>query len=170
MVLKDVPKELNSRFMKIALIFIFTSLITIVTSTIGQVTHKESGTSIYSGGIDSLDKHIAKNIRNKINLSSDHFFFFKVSIIKKGIITIEELYGHKNAISNVVKEAIKATANNWSRPENAPLNIVIPIFFTAEKSDRNLNTFSYLDFKHNRETVYCILFPPIVYTYYLPSH
>ena len=125
---------------------------------------------VYIGGVDSLDKHLSKNLRNKVKLISDCFFFFKISLPHRGDFIVEELYGETDQISRIAKEAIRATANNWIRPQNDTLNVVVPFFLINEKEDQSVKPTGYANFKMNRNMVSCILFPPIVYTYYLSSH
>lgn len=124
------------------------------------------------GSTDSLDKYIYKGISNKLTVSSDHYLFFQITISEQGIRDVVELYSAHGTISNITADAIKATDRRWYRPEKGELNIVIPVFLIVEKTAKNASDepIYHKAFMRNRTPINCILFPPIVFTYYAPSH
>jgi hypothetical protein len=148
---------------------------TILFSLLGNLVFSQSISKkvpkFYKGGIDSLEKHIYKNIRPKIeSISTDYMLFFNLSISSKGIQNIKELYTNESEISKKLREALKETEGNWIVSGVKIKQFVIPIILITEKTSFQIKPLSYLDYQKNRQPINCILIPPIVINYYAPSH
>lgn len=135
-------------------------------------TEVDTNALVYPGGIDSLEKHVWKNMRDRFEINTDHFLFFHIVIDSKGIQSVQELYGDSSSISKLIISAILATHDRWVKPGHGILDIVVPFFSIIDKDSKigqMVPTLTYAAFKKNRNPVKCILFPPIVITYY-PSN
>lgn len=156
--------------MKNILLLTFVGLFFLKAPLIGQKHLPSSTTSFYTGGIDSLDKHIWKRIKNQFIIESDQLFFFKVTLTSKGIKAVEDIYGTNNSVSRILCDAIIETSNNWVTAKKKQPDIIVPVFLIKEKKVKIYDPITYADFKRNRKILHCILFPPIVFTYYDTSH
>ncbi|OYZ54631.1 MAG: hypothetical protein B7Y11_04760 [Sphingobacteriia bacterium 24-36-13] len=140
------------------------------TAILGQISSNKE-IQFYKGGTDSLEKHIYKNIRPKIeSISTDYMLFFNLSISSKGIQNIKELYTNESEISKKLREALKETERNWIVSGVKIKQFVIPIILITEKTSFQIKPLSYLDYQKNRQPINCIFIPPIVINYYAPSH
>jgi len=142
------------------------------TSAFSQ-TEVDTNAFVYPGGVDSLEKHVWKNIRDKFEINTDHFLFFHIVLASEGIQSVQELYGDSSNISNLVTSALLKTSDRWMKPHHGILNIVVPFFSIIDKDSktgRMAPTLTYAAFRKNRNPIKCILFPPIVITYYPSSH
>ena len=128
-----------------------------------------SATSIYAGGINSLSKHIWKNIRSKINIQSDHLLFFKIAVSSTGIENVSTLFIVDSEVLSIVKKAIKETGAGWVRQKNL-LEVVVPIFLITEQQKDSKQPVTYNSFNRNEQPVSCLLFPPIVFNFYDKNH
>jgi hypothetical protein len=136
-------------------------------------TEVDTNVSVYPGGVDSLEKHVWKNMRDRFEINADHFLFFRIVLSNEGIKSVQELYGDSSNISSLIAAALLATNDRWVKPHHGILNIVVPFFSIIDRDSkigRMAPTLTYAAFRKNRNLQKCILFPPIVITYYPSSH